>query len=228
MDKFQTLLRFVMPCGDMSSSQWRQKLKSSKNLEGVDLDQFAIFQSSTAFSITAMQPEASGVIHERVMDFMRATANAAGKTLDVEKLDLHPTLATTDFRWSYNVPRFVVARPAKNPGTENPLKTWDRWKDVSLSDAAKDEMSARLNHDLTKQVQIWLDDCPELDLTIDDYGHPMILSNAIANGPKSVSVMSRLNVTFSSSRRLEGAFYVGMFNVLGFGRIFRNGFHEKV
>lgn len=219
----QPVLRFAHPSGVLSTSQWRQGLKASKHLAGIDLDMFAVNQSDTAFSFTARTPQAGQAIDERVMDFMRATANVVNKTLDVQKLDLTPDVANTKYRWFYKVPKWVVARPSKT-GTKD---AWSGWRQEALSPEIQQEMLSRLGTDLKSQLELWTQGCPDLELAIEDYGRPMVLKDAIANGPKSVSVMARLDVTFSSSRRIEGAFYTGLFNVLGFGRIFRNGYQEQ-
>jgi hypothetical protein len=88
-------------------------------------------------------------------------------------------------------------------------------------------MLADLNESLTDQIQTWLGHCPELHLAIESFGAPMVISGAIANSGTPVSALARLNVRFSSSERIEGAFFAGALNVTGFGRIFRDGYLEK-
>ena len=54
----------------------------------------------------------------------------------------------------------------------------------------------------------------------------MVLKDAVFNGPKPTSVAARLNVQFTSNRRFEGGLYVGKLNAIGYGRLFRSGYHE--
>jgi hypothetical protein len=214
----QAILRFAHPCGELGSSQWRQKLKSHANLSGVNLDDFVVSQSGTALSISARIPSATPLLHERVMDFMRSVADIAGRTLEVQILELSPGVAFTHHRWNYFVPKWVVGRPKDD---------WKEWLVDPLPDSLKQKMQERLNTSLGEQLKVWSDWSGDLDLKIEDYGRPMFLKDAIAQGPKPMGVAARLNVCFSSSQRIEGAFYAGYFNVTGFGRIYRNGSHEE-
>lgn len=216
--KKQVVLRFAHPCGDLGSSQWRQALKAKPLLEGINFDDMAVSQSGTALSLTARTPGASEQMRERVMDLMRSVADVAGRTLAVEMLELTPAVGFTNHRWSYTVPKWVVARPKDD---------WVAWREVALGAEEMKKMGDRLTSDLLLQIKTWTDDQPSLDLVIEDFGKPMVLKSAIANGPKPVSAMARLNVAFSSSHRLEGALFAGFFGVTGFGRIFRNGYQES-
>ncbi|ABD72038.1 hypothetical protein Rfer_4352 (plasmid) [Rhodoferax ferrireducens T118] len=214
----QVLLRFAHPCGVRGSSQWRQGLKACACISGFDLDEYRVHQSSTALSITSASPQASVRLRERVMDVMRAAANVAGRTLEVQMLDLTPAVAFTNHRWQYSVPRWVVARPKDD---------WAGWREASLDADHCQKMQNRLKDDLTQQINVWMNDLPDLDLVIDHFGTPMVLKEAIWNGPKPVATMARLNVSFSSSHRLEGAFYAGFFSVTGFGRVYRSGYSQE-
>lgn len=214
----QAILRFAHPCGVLGSSQWRQALKAKPALEGINFDDLAVTQSAMALSLIARTPLASELMHERVMDLMRSVADVAGRTLTVEMLDLTPAVAFTNHRWSYIVPKWVVARPKDE---------WAPWREPELGTVEQKKMSERLMLDLGRQLDTWTGSHADFDLVIEDFGKPMVLKSAVANGPKPVSALARLNVLFSSSHRLEGALFAGFFGVTGFGRIFRSGYQES-
>ena len=224
MNNKQAVLRFAHPCGVRSSSQWRNAMKSSKSLAGVDLDAYAIFQSSTALSIYAMSPKASIELDSRVMDFMRGAADAAGRVMDVEKIDLTPSASFMPFRWEYRVPKLIVAKPAKTKA-QNDL--WTEWRKDAPDQQLIHKLTDGINQSLQNQLAGWLDVRPDLEIKIESIGTPMVIKGAIATSNTPVSALARLDVVFSSSCKLNGAFFVGNLNVTGFGRVFREGYLES-
>ena len=211
----QTCIRFQHPCGTRTSSQWRQAL-AALGLPG--FDGLVIYQSETALSLTAKNPAASNPLQDAAVQYMRAVAQLAGRMLDVEMLDLTPAVAHTGYRWNYRIPKLVVARSADE---------WGGWRSDSLDDVHRAKVLDRLQRDLSKQIQDWTGQAPELALEIVSDGRPMVLKGAVSNGPKTVAAMARLDVVFSSAVRFEGAFWAGLLQATGHGRIFRDGYQDK-
>jgi len=149
---------------------------------------------------------------------MRAAANVAGRMLDVEMLDFTPSAAHTGYRWSYRIPKLVVARSSDE---------WGGWRTEALDESHRAKVLGRLQSDLNKQILEWTGQSPALDLEIVSDGRPMVLTGAVSNGPKTVAAMARLDVVFSSAVRIEGAFWVGLLQATGHGRIFRDGYQDK-
>lgn len=147
---------------------------------------------------------------------MRAVADTAGRTLNVEMLEMAPAVASTGHRWSYVVPRLVVSKSG----------SWEAWRGETLGEVQTEQLRARIEADLRKQVLTWLgQDDTALDIRIENAGRPMPLKGAIS-APRAVTVMARLDVRFSSAKRLEGAFFTGHLTATGHGRVFRDGKHE--
>lgn len=215
MAEKQTCIRFQHPSGARTSSQWRQAL-ATLGLPG--FDGLVIYQSGTALSLTAQKPADSGVLQEAAVEYMRAVAKLAGRMLDVEMLDLTPSVALTGYRWSYRIPKLVVARSADE---------WDGWRSESLDAVHRAKVLDRLQRDLSKQILEWTGQSPDLGLEIVSDGRPMVLKGAVSNGPKTVAAMARLDVVFSSAVRIEGAFWTGLLQATGHGRIFRDGYQDK-
>lgn len=211
----QTCIRFRHPCGERTSSQWRQAL-ATLALPG--FDGLVISQSATALSLTAQKPPSSQALQEGAVDYMRAVANIAGRMLDVEMLDLTPSVALTGYRWSYRIPKLVVARSSDE---------WDGWRTETLDAAHQAKVLERLQRDLEKQLQEWTGQSPDLGLQLVSDGRPMVLKGAVSNGPKTVAAMARLDVVFSSDVRMEGALWTGLLQATGHGRIFRDGYQDK-
>lgn len=198
-------------------------MKHAKSLKDVNLDAYAISQSSTALSIFARSPEASAELDSRVMDFMRGAADVAGRVMDVEKIDLSPALSRTPYRWMYRVPKLVVAKPAKTKA-QNDL--WTAWREDTPESHLIDKLTSDIDQSLQEQLSKWVEAPSDLDIRIESIGTPMVLKGAVANSAQPVSALARLNVVFSSRHRIEGAFFVGHLNVTGFGRVFREGYLE--
>jgi hypothetical protein len=149
---------------------------------------------------------------------MRAVATAAGRTLDVDMLDLTPQVARTGYRWLYRIPRLVVARSGQE---------WGHWQAEQLDAERIEHVRARIDTDLQKQISRWGETTGDLDIELVSAGVPMVLKDAVTHGPKPVSAMSRKDVVFSSTARIEGAFWVGLLQATGHGRIYRDGYHEQ-
>lgn len=211
----QTFIRFQHPCGARSSSQWRQALVS---LELPGIANLIVHQSGTALSITARQPSDSQVMQDASVEYMRAVATLAGRMLDVEMLDLTPSLAMTGYRWRYRIPKLVVARSSDD---------WDGWRGEELDASHHEKVLDRLQKDLSKQIQEWTGQSPDLGLELVSSGRPMVLKGAVSNGPKTVAAMARLDVMFTSTARIEGAFWTGLLQATGHGRIFRDGYQDN-
>jgi hypothetical protein len=210
----QTCIRFAHACGIRSSSQWRQGLSAD---HAELLENVAVFQSATALSFTAQSPQSSERLRGRAAALMRAVAAMAGQVLAVDVLDFTPGVAFTGSHWQYRVPRFVVARSGQD---------WNRWRAGQLDAGSRDDIQARIGTDLRKQLAVWGCDVSELHIALDSPGEPMALKNAVAFGPRPVSAMSRKDLVFSSSARIEGGFWTGLLQATGHGRIYRNGHQE--
>lgn len=207
----QAIVRFQHPAGSRTSSQWRQALH--KRWPGAVASDLVFQQSATALSLIALTPAGSAVLQDDVMQCMRAVADTAGRTLNVEVLEMAPAIAFTGHRWDYVIPRLVVAKDGD----------WEPWRRDALGDAQLQQMRDRIDSDLKRQLRAWLGyESPELDVRIEDAGRPMPLKGAISV-PKPVTVMARLDVRFSSAKRLEGAFFCGQLAATGHGRVFRAG-----
>ena len=206
----QAIIRVQHPAGTRSSSQWRQALAARWPAATREM---ACQQSASAFSLITLGPGSTTALQDDVMGCMRAVADTAGRTLDVEMLELTPAASFTGHRWSYVMPRLVVA---KGGG-------WEPWRAAQLADAQVEQLRARIDADLRRQLLGWLgEENPALDIRLEDVGRPMPLKGAIS-APKPVTVMARLDVRFSSAKRLEGAFFCGHLAVTGHGRVFRDG-----
>lgn len=219
MSPKQTCVRFAHPSGERSSSEWRQALlKQSPDTAGA-LEGVTVYQSDTALSFTAQSPEASTRLRADAVSLMRTVAGMAGRMLDVEVLDLQPAVARTGFRWRYRVPRFVVARSAED---------WAPWRVDVLTEDRVENLRKRIESDLQKQLALWgmqgYDSPDSLAIEVESAGVPMPLKNAVSFGPKPVSAMARKEVVFSSAARIEGAFWVGLLQATGHGRIYRDGY----
>lgn len=210
----QTIIRFAHPCGQRSSSEWRQALLAS---HGDALQHVAISQSSSALNLIALKPEASETLREKAIDLMRAVAGIAGQVLSVEMPELTPALSRTGYRWLYEVPRLVMARSGED---------WQPWREDHLEQALAKRVRERIETDLGTHLRAWGVLADDLGIELVSDGAPMVLKNAVANGPKPVSAMSRKNIIFSSSARIEGAFFVGRLQATGHGRVFRSGYEE--
>lgn len=211
----QTCIRFQHPCGVRTSSQWRQALLPL-GLPG--FDGVVVQQSGMALSLIAQNGSVSEQLQEGAVEYMRAVANVAGRMLDVEMVDFTPSVALTGYRWNYRIPKLVVARSADE---------WDGWRTETLDEPHRAKVLERMRRELGKQIQLWTDQTPELALEIISDGRPMVLKGAVSNGPKTVAAMARLDVVFSSAVRFEGAFWTGLLQATGHGRIFRDGYQDK-
>jgi hypothetical protein len=206
----QAIIRFQHPAGTRSSSQWRQALAARWPAATREM---ACQQSASAFSLITLGPGSTAALQDDVMGCMRAVADTAGRTLDVEMLELTPAVSFTGHRWSYVMPRLVVAKGGD----------WEPWRAAQLADAQVEQLRARIDADLRRQLLGWLgEENPALDIRLEDVGRPMPLKGAIS-APKPVTVMARLDVRFSSAKRLEGAFFCGHLAATGHGRVFRDG-----
>lgn len=214
----QTCIRFAHPCGERTASQWRQALLGHSPEVAALLEGVAVFQSETALSFTAQQPETSARLREAGVVLMRTVAAMAGRMLDVEMLELTPSVARTGYRWRYHIPRLVVARSADN---------WEAWRETTLDAEHQAQIRGRIQSDLQKQIQMWGESSADLDIDLESVGVPMVLKNAVSFGPKPVSAMSRKGVMFSSAARIEGAFWAGLLQATGHGRIYRDGYQSN-
>lgn len=211
----QAIIRFQHAAGARSSSQWRQAL--SKRWQGAALSELACQQSASAFSLIALTPMGASALQADVIGCMRAVADTAGRTLNVEMLDMSPAVSFTGHRWSYVVPKLVVAKSGD----------WEPWRGETLGQAPAEQLRARIESDLCKQLLAWVgNEDPALDICVEHAGRPMPLRGAIS-APKPVTVMARLDVRFSSAKRLEGALFCGHLAVTGHGRVFRAGQQER-
>lgn len=213
----QTCIRFHHECGTRSAAQWRHALRP---LALPSFEHVSVSQSSTCLSFTALTRQASDDLKEAAVPYMRATANVAGRMLDVEMLEFTPEAVRTGYRWRYRIPKLVVARS----GDE-----WDAWRQNDLTPDLQASILARLGRDLDKQLSEWLgkpQETQDLSLSIESAGRPMVITNAVCN-PKPVAAMARLDVVFSSDVRLEGVLMTGLLQATGHGRIFRDGYQTK-
>lgn len=211
----QTCIRFEHPCGVLSSSQWRQALlpEHAQLLQDV-----AVHQSSTALSFTAMAPQASDRMRDGALALMRAVAGLAGKTLSVEMPEFTPSSALTGYRWQYEIPAMVVARSGEE---------WGGWRQPQMDDQHQSKLRERILADLTRQLALWELAAHELNIELVHAGVPMPLKDAVTQGPKPTSAMARKKVLFSSSVRIEGAFWAGRLQATGHGRIYRAGYQNQ-
>lgn len=215
MEQKQTCIRFEHPCGALSSSQWRQGLLPS---HAAVLEDVSVFQSSTALSLTAMTPEASERLREGALPLMRAVSSLAGRTLSVEMPEFTPSVAVTGYRWMYQIPCIAVARS----GDE-----WGPWQEAQPTQEIAEKLRSRIANDMGKQLVAWGLSVPDLGIELITAGGPMVLKSAVAQGPKPTSAMGRKCVMFSSTARIEGAFWAGLLQATGHGRIYRYGYHEQ-
>ena len=212
----QTFLRFEAPGGSVRSAEWRQRIREEVEGAGIEPGQIAVFKSSTALNVVSRTTQASQMLADGAIEVMRLVADAAEKMLSVTMKDLTPAATSTGYRWLYEVPRWVVAHKGD----------WSCWSNPELAQPQLEAMKLRMERDLSAQLQAWLADQPPLNLCIETPGRPMFLRDAIHNGPKPSPAMARLDVRFSSSKRLEGALFVGALQSLGYGRIYRDGYLE--
>jgi len=213
MSAKQTCIRFAHPCGSRTSSQWRQALLAA--LPEVLGDDVAVFQSKTALSLTARTPQASLRLRDSAVLLMRTVAATAARMLDVDMLELEPSVSFTGYRWLYRIPRFVVARTGQS---------WERWNQADLDAQSAQEMRNRIETDLLNQLTVWDKEIRKPAIELESAGTPMVLKDAVSHGPRPVSAMARKDVVFSSSARIEGAFWVGLLQATGHGRIYRDGY----
>lgn len=157
-------------------------------------------------------------MRDGAVTLMRAVANIAGRMLDVEMLEFTPALAHTGYEWLYQVPRLVVARSGES---------WDVWREADLDDARMRQMCARIDADLSSQIRQWCGQTPDLQIEVVSAGAAMVLKDATAQGPRPMSVMARKEVIFSSTKRIEGAFWAGLLQATGHGRIYRAGYSNQ-
>lgn len=211
----QTCIRFQHPCGTRTSSQWRQGLLQDQSAL---LEDVVVYQSSTALSFTARTPEAAQRMSGDALGLMRAVAGLAGRALTVEMLEFTPSVAVTGYRWSYEVPRLAVARSGED---------WAVWRESALPEPQRDKLRERIHADLSYQLKAWGLVVPDLAITIEDDGVPMPLKDAVFQGPRPTSAMARKQVRFSSAARIEGAFWAGLLQATGHGRIYRDGYQDK-
>lgn len=209
----QTCIRFAHPCGSRTSSQWRQSLL--KVIPDALDDDVAVFQSKTALSLTARTPQASLRLRDSAVPVMRAVAQTAERMLDVEMLELEPSVAFTGYRWLYRVPRLVVARTGQ---------PWEHWNETALDPEHVEEMRSRIETDLLRQLSVWGKEIRKPAIEIESTGTAMVLKDAVSHGPRSVAAMARKDVVFSSPARIEGAFWVGLLQATGHGRVYRDGY----
>jgi len=209
----QTCIRFAHPCGSRTSSQWRQSLL--KVIPDALDDDVAVFQSKTALSLTARTPQASLRLRDSAVPVMRAVAQTAERMLDVEMLELEPSVAFTGYRWLYRVPRLVVARTGQ---------PWEHWNETALDPEHVEEMRSRIETDLLRQLSVWGKEIRKPAIEIESTGTAMVLKDAVSHGPRSVAAMARKDVVFSSPARTEGAFWVGLLQATGHGRVYRDGY----
>lgn len=212
----QVCIRFEHPHGSRCSSQWRQGLLPE---HGTLLEDVAVYQSSTALSFTAKSPEASERLRVDALPLMRAVAALAGQMLSVESLDLVPSVAFTGYRWQYQIPRFVVARSGED---------WAPWQEAALDAPHLSRIRDRINSDIQNQLANWGQSIHDLGIELLSAGTPMVLKNAVVAGPKPTSVMARKGMVISSTARIEGAFWTGLLQATGHGRVYRDGYQEKV
>jgi len=213
MSAKQTCIRFAHPCGSRTSSQWRQSLLAA--LPEVLDEDVAVFQSKTALSLTARTPQASLRLRDSAVPVMRSVAGTAERMLDVEMLELDPSVVFTGYRWLYRIPRLVVARSGK---------PWEGWREPELDADHLERMRTRIEADLLQQFAAWAKPVGDLAIEIVSAGTSMVLKEAVAHGPKPVSAMARKDVVVSSIARIEGAFWVGLLQATGHGRIYRDGY----
>jgi len=213
MSAKQTCIRFAHPCGSRTSSQWRQSLL--KVIPDALDDDVAVFQSKTALSLTARTPQASLRLRDSAVPVMRAVAQTAERMLDVEMLELEPSVAFTGYRWLYRVPRLVVARTGQ---------PWEHWNEAALDPEHVEEMRSRIETDLLRQLSVWGKEIRKPAIEIESTGTAMVLKDAVSHGPRSVAAMARKDVVFSSPARIEGAFWVGLLQATGHGRVYRDGY----
>ncbi|KLR58968.1 hypothetical protein OX89_04035 [Diaphorobacter sp. J5-51] len=182
------------------------------------LEDVAVFQSSTALSFTARTPEGSERMREGALPLMRAVSTLAGRALSVEMPEFTPNVAVTGYRWTYQIPCIAVARS----GDE-----WGPWQQAQLPREFSDKLRGRIAVDLGKQLAAWGLSVPDLDIELVSPGVPMVLKGAVAHGTKPTSAMGRKGVVFSSMARIEGAFWAGLLQATGHGRIYRDGYQEQ-
>jgi len=210
----QTCIRFEHPCGVLTSSQWRQRLMPTHSSL---LEDVAVFQSSSALSFTAKTPDASERMRQDALGLMKAVAAIASRMLSVEMPEFTPGISFTGYRWLYEIPCLVVARAGEN---------WDGWSEPDLCGELQEKTCGRISSDLTKQFDAWGLAGKDLAIELVHPGVPMPLKNVVAHGPKPTSAMARKKVIFSSAARIEGAFWVGLLQATGHGRIYRGGYQH--
>ncbi len=211
----QTCIRFEHRCGMLTSSQWRQGLLPD---HADMLEDVVVSQSSSALSFTAKTPAASERMREGALVLMRSVASMASRTLSVEMPEFTPGMSFTGYRWLYEIPCFVVARAGEK---------WEGWRESDLCSELKEKTSNRITNDLLKQLEAWGLAGQDLAVELVHPGEPMVLKNAVANGPKPTSAMGRKKVIFSSAARIEGAFWSGSLQATGHGRIYRSGYQQS-
>lgn len=215
----QAIVRLHTGEPERSSSQWVGALRAAEGLADAPWDALSVFQSGSALSVVARAPAASAWLGEAYPRLLAVALDALGRVARVELLSRDLGVrADTPYLWAYEIPRLVVAKKGE----------WAGWREPELAEPLAERLVGRINRDLSAQATAWGLAVDPPRMVVLDAGRPMPLKAALrADTNKAgtpLTVLARLGVRLASAARIEGDWFAGYLQGLGYGRIFRNGY----
>ena len=218
----QMVLQFRTGTPTENASTWRQILLTAGAVSEADLAHLRLFAGQTALSLIAADPQGNDLLVAQHPALAKAVCDRTGP-VQLELMEKQLTVREDDLLWDYVTPRLCVAKAEP---------AWTPMKAEVLGAAERLKLKARIERDLLAQAQTWgllFPSPPRIGFI--DPGRPMpiaAVSAARSGHGKEAFVLARLQVRIVCNLRLNGDWFVGALQGLGFGRLFRDGYaaHE--
>ena len=212
----QTSLRFLHegsgPMASMHAYDIRLAIKDGLPL--APMDAITVHTSPQTILLASRTPLSSQWMQSNLGDLMGCVADIAAKELAVTPVQTKVANEETGDRHLYTIPRLIVARP-------KPKWHWGNWRQADLEPELRDELHRIITNSIRQELSIW--GCTSnASITLLSDGRPMPICPD--RGPRG---MARLGVTFSSTARLDGGLFAGLYTLMGHGAVHRGGVLPK-
>jgi hypothetical protein len=169
--------------------------------------------SKGAMTLIARTAAASAWLTDHMGEVMEVVAGCAGRPIPVDPRLKSPCVSFKG-RHTYYIRNLIVARARKN-------SPWDEWRADELSDEKREELSALIAADISKELRAWGAIGKENSVggvILTGVGRPMPI--VPSSGPRG---LARIGVSFIAPWAIDGDLFAGHHTLMGHGLVKRGG-----